>query len=84
MTYISAADFRSKDCTVDRRDLAYIQFILESYEGLAIMSTIDRERGIVRISYPACFSTEVEGLVAALQSETSLQPLAGDRAGHAA
>lgn len=65
--------FTETYCIVDRADLAYIQFILESYEGMAIMSTVDREKGIVAIHYPSCFATEVGNLISALEGETSLR-----------
>ena len=34
---------------VSRHDLVYLKFILEAYEGLAVLSTIEREGAIVRI-----------------------------------
>lgn len=84
MAQSGASEFISKKFTVDRRDLVYIQFVLESYEGIAIMSTLDRGQGIVQISYSASLAAEAEGLIAAIQTETTLQPLTGDRAEHAA
>lgn len=66
--------FERRRCRIARRDLAYVHFILESYEGLAVMSTIDQAEGIVQISYPPFFAAEVEGLLAALGQEVSLVP----------
>lgn len=57
---------------VDRRDLVYLKFILEAYEGLSTLSTADREGMIVRISYSRCFTPDIDSLLRALAKEISL------------
>ena len=37
---------------VDRREIFFIQSIFEGYDGLATMSTIDPNRGVIRLSIP--------------------------------
>ena len=59
---------------VARKDLVLLKFILEAYEGMSTMSTVDKVAGIVRISIPAGFVTDVENLLAALSGAISLQP----------
>ena len=34
---------------LDKKDIAYFQFILEGYEGLATATTIDKNRAVVKI-----------------------------------
>lgn len=51
------------------RDLVYMKFILEAYEGLSTMSTIDGKRGIVRVNYPLPFAADVAALMEALSTE---------------
>jgi Domain of unknown function (DUF4911) len=58
---------------VNRRDLVYLKFILEAYEGLATLSTVDREGAIVRVGYPRCFSRDVHALLHALGKEIELR-----------
>lgn len=58
---------------VARKDLVLLKFILEAYEGMSTMSTVDKVAGIVRISIPAGFATDVEGLLTALSGVISLQ-----------
>lgn len=58
---------------VDRRNLVYLQFIVESYEGLAVVTTVDPKEAVVRVSFPACRSTEVDDLVRELRAEISLK-----------
>lgn len=54
------------------RDMVYMKFILEAYEGLSTMSTIDGKRGIVRVSYPACFADDMALLMRALAGEITV------------
>ena len=57
---------------INRRDLVYLKFILEAYEGLSTLSTIDQQAGIVQLSYPACFATDITGLIGALAGDISI------------
>jgi hypothetical protein len=46
-----------KQCSVLRIEIAperihFLKFILEGYDGLAILSTVDSRQGIVEIRYP--------------------------------
>jgi hypothetical protein len=48
---------KMKQCSLLRLEIAperihFLKFILEGYDGLAIMSTIDARQGIVEIHYP--------------------------------
>lgn len=58
---------------VERRDLVYLKFIVEAYEGLATLSTADRERGIVVITYHRYFAEDIDALLNALGTEIALQ-----------
>ena len=40
---------------VDRREIAFIRFILEAYDGLAIIKTLDPEAGLIEFQIaPGC------------------------------
>ena len=54
------------------RDLVYMKFILEAYEGLSTMSTVDGKRGIVRVNYPLSFADDMAALMAALAQEIAV------------
>lgn len=58
---------------VQRRDLAYLKFIVESYEGLATLSTADREGGVVVVSYSSCFAKDMGALMESLGTEIALE-----------
>ena len=34
---------------IDRRDISYLRFILEAYEGVAVLTTVDAGQGIVKV-----------------------------------
>lgn len=57
---------------VDRSQHAYLTFIIESYEGVCTVSTVDNARGIVRILAPEGRTGEFEGLLAALHKEIGM------------
>ncbi len=57
---------------VDRRDLVYLKFILEAYEGLAVLSTVEREGMVVRIACPHFFAADVDALLKALAGEIGI------------
>lgn len=57
---------------INRRDLVYLKFILEAYEGLSTLSTADRDRGIVRLDVPRRFSADVGALMEALGREIAM------------
>ena len=54
------------------RDLVYMKFILEAYEGLSTMSTIDGKRGIVRVNFPLPFAADMAALMDALAEEIAV------------
>lgn len=62
---------------VERHDLAYLKFIVESYEGLAILSTADRETGTVVVSYPSYFAEDMDLLLKALGTEIAMKEVPG-------
>jgi hypothetical protein len=54
---------------VDRRRISFVKFILEAYDNVAVMSTLDARKGIVRVAIaPRCESL-VEGIMQSLSAE---------------
>ncbi len=57
---------------LDRRDLVYLKFVLEAYEGLCTLSTVEKDATLVRIStFPWC-AADVDALIEALRKEISI------------
>lgn len=55
------------------QDLALFKFILEGYEGLATVTTIDRHKADIMISTSAEFTKDLEEIVKAVANEFSLE-----------
>ena len=60
---------------VKRSDIAFLKFIFEAYEGLAVLTTQDSQKGIVvlRIA-PGCLS-EAEMLLQNLKKSVMIEPV---------
>lgn len=54
------------------RDIVYLKFIQEAYEGLSLMSTVEGKKGIVRINYPVCFAKDVDEMMRAIGCEIGI------------
>ena len=51
---------------VDRREISFIKFILEAYDNLAVLSTVDPAHGLVHIRITPGCETFVDDLVTGL------------------
>lgn len=58
---------------VDRHDLVYLKFILEAYEGMSTMSTVDQQSGIVRIISEGWAAEDIGALIESLSQEIRLE-----------
>lgn len=58
---------------VDRTQHAYLTFIIESYEGICTLSTVDNAKGIVRVLPSEGQEEDLEGLLAALRDEINME-----------
>ena len=54
---------------IERRDLVYLKFILEAYEGMSTLSTVEKKGAIVRLSIPAGFEEAIQGVIDAVGEE---------------
>jgi Domain of unknown function (DUF4911) len=57
---------------IDRNDLAYLKFVIEAYEGLAVVSTVDKEGFLVKIMSTPSLAADLDLLLAALSQEISM------------
>jgi len=58
---------------VDRRRIAFLKFILESYEGVALMRTIDARLGTVELLVAPGCEREVGRLLEDLRTEMRIE-----------
>ncbi len=60
---------------VDRRQISFIKFIFEAYEGLAIVTTIDAATGMIVLRVaPGCEAT-ADGVMADLGKKILIEPV---------
>ena len=52
---------------VRRADIAYIKFLIESYEGVGIIRTLDRHAAIIVLLAAPDFAVTVRGIIGAIQ-----------------
>lgn len=59
---------------VAHRDMVFIKFILEAYEGMNVMSTVDNRAGIIRIAIMPGFVEDMDALLAELGKQVTMEP----------
>jgi hypothetical protein len=59
--------------TLDRHAIAYVRFIFEGYDGLGIVSTVDRNLAQVLIAYSTSNRATAQALIRALQNEGAIK-----------
>ena len=65
-----------KTYQVDRRHIAFVKFILEAYDGIAVMTTVDPRAGIISLAVPPDFESETDRLMSELSTTTGIKPVA--------
>jgi hypothetical protein len=60
---------------VKHRDMVYLKFILEAYEGMNTMSTVDNVAGIIRIAVMPGFGEDMDALLAELGGHVTMEPV---------
>jgi len=65
--------FIKKVYRTPRQHIAYLRFVLESYDGLAFIRTLDSQLALVEIAYPPSRSVDAESLLQALAAELPLE-----------
>jgi len=58
---------------VRHRDMVYLKFILEAYEGMNVMSTVDNVAGIIRIAIMEGFEADMDALLAELGQQVVME-----------
>lgn len=58
---------------VSHRDMVYLKFILEAYEGMNVMSTVDNKSGIIRIAVMKGFEADMDHLLADLGRKVGME-----------
>lgn len=68
-------DIIRKYFRVDRKNIAFLKFILEAYEGMAVIRTLDPWETVVEFMIAPDFEKDVEKILDNLKGEVELQPV---------
>lgn len=60
---------------VDKKDIAYIVSLFDSYENFAIVRTLDQSKGLIQLMISPDYLEETQKLLDALKSEIPLRVL---------
>lgn len=63
------ADFSSISIKVERKDISYVRFVFEGYDGLGIVTTKGPVKGLLFITYFNDSRYDIKELIKALQDE---------------
>lgn len=55
--------------------IALLRFLLESYDGLVFLRTLDSRLALVELAWPPSCTDDALALIAALQLELEMQPV---------
>lgn len=59
---------------VDRREIAFIKFIVEAYDGIAVLETLDPIAGIVVFHIAPGCKRDIDALLENLKKEILIEP----------
>ncbi|MDJ0815142.1 MAG: DUF4911 domain-containing protein [Desulfobacterales bacterium] len=60
---------------VDRREIAFIRFILEAYDGVAVVKTLDPEVGLVEFQIAPGCEPDLERILCDLGQHIMMEPI---------
>jgi len=67
------APFIKRYYRLPAQQIAWLRFVLESYDGLAFVRSLDGRRGLVEVAYPPSRGADAERLLASLAREALLE-----------
>ena len=65
----------TKYLRIDRHEIAFLKFIIEAYDGIAVVSTVDPMAGIVKLSIAPGCEADVEMVLQDLKKDVMIEPI---------
>ena len=62
--------FKQLQCTVPSSKIGYLKFLLEGYDGMTTLSTIDNREGTILIRYAICFEQQLLAILEAFRTDS--------------
>lgn len=72
-TNINHAETIKQHYRVDRREIAFIRFIVEAYDGLAIVTTLDPATGLIEFQIAPGCEQDVEAILEDLRRNIMME-----------
>jgi hypothetical protein len=72
---IGRMDTQSRYFRLRREDIAYFKFIMESYEGMAVVRTRDPHEAIVELMVAPGWEKDLEEVLEGLRKEMRIEPI---------
>ena len=61
---------------MDRREIAYIKFVIESYDGVGSLSTVEPRSGLVVLLIPPGCEELIDDIISDLKKTILIEPAA--------
>ncbi len=71
--FIKTLETTKRYYRVDRREIAYLRFIFEAYDGIAVVKTVDAQKGIIVLHVAPGCDDDVEYVLGDLKKEIMIQ-----------
>ena len=72
---VMASSLASCRIRIDPEQIYFLKFILEAYDNLTIMSTVDRIEGVMELKYPLELEQDVKGVLQSMAQRLRLEYL---------
>jgi hypothetical protein len=68
-------DTQSRYLRIRRKDIAYFKFIIESYEGMAVVRTHDPGEAVIEVMVAPGWEKVVDEVIEGLHQEIHIEPI---------
>lgn len=62
--------FKQVQCVINPTQIGFLRFLLEGYDGMTTLSTIDRHDGTILLRYAHCFEKQLFLILGTLDTNT--------------
>jgi len=71
---LDTSETTKKYFRVNRKDIAYLRFIFEAYDGVAVVRTVDPDAGVIVLHISPGCEADVERILQNLKEDMIIEP----------
>jgi len=60
---------------IDRREISFLKFIFEAYDGIGVLTTIDAKSGIIVLKIPPGCEADADALIEDMKKDITIEPV---------